>query len=92
MTDPDATSRLNPDLREIRHWLVLNIPECSIEKGDEVIEFIGSGAQKDTGLHRYVFLVYKQKNGKISHNEPRSSNRLASYASQFKYENNSNAF
>lgn len=77
MTDPDATSRLNPDLREIRHWLVFNIPGCSIENGDEVTEFIGSGPQNGTELHRYVFLVYKQKNGKISHNEPRSSNRCA---------------
>lgn len=75
MTDPDATSRTNPDLREIRHWLVMNIPECAIGLGDEVIEFIGSGPQKSTGLHRYVFLVYKQPNGKIIHNEPRSSSR-----------------
>lgn len=84
MTDPDASSRSNPDLREIRHWLVMNIPESSIENGDEVIQFIGTGAQKDTGLHRYVFLVYKQKCGKIIHNEPRSSNRLlASYSFHF---------
>lgn len=77
MTDPDATSRTNPDLREIRHWLVMNIPGCSIGLGDEVIEFMGSGPQKDTGLHRYVFLVYKQPNGRITHNEPRSSSRWA---------------
>lgn len=83
MTDPDATSRSNPDLREIRHWLVMNIPECSIASGDEVIEFIGSGPQKETGLHRYVFLVYKQPNGKIIHNEPRSSSRLADIVNHF---------
>lgn len=73
--DPDAPSRRQPTYREARHWIVMNIPECSIEKGDEVIEFIGSGPPKGTGLHRYIFLVYKQLNGKIEHNEPRSSNR-----------------
>lgn len=75
MTDLDASSRANPELREIRHWLVMNIPGCSIEDGDEIIEFIGSGAQRGTDLHRYVYLVYKQQNGKIAHNEPRSSSR-----------------
>lgn len=73
--DLDAPSRKDHTLRDVRHWVVMNIPENSIENGDEVIEFIGSGAPKDTGLHRYVFLVYKQPNGKIQHNEPRSSNR-----------------
>lgn len=73
--DPDAPTRAQHTMREVRHWAVMNIPESSIEKGDEVIAFVGSGAPKDTGLHRYVFLVYKQPNGKIDHNEPRSSNR-----------------
>lgn len=73
--DPDAPSRAQHTMREVRHWAVMNIPESSIEKGDEVIAFVGSGAPKDTGLHRYVFLVYKQPNGKIDHNESRSSNR-----------------
>lgn len=70
MTDPDALSRKDPSLREVRHWTVLNIPGSAIEKGDEIFEFIGSGPPKDTGLHRYVFLVYKQPNGKIEHDEP----------------------
>lgn len=83
MTDPDATSRTNPDLREIRHWLVMNIPGCSIGLGDEVIEFIGSGPQKNTGLHRYVFVVYKQPNGRVTHNEPRSSSRWANLPFSF---------
>lgn len=75
MTDPDAPSRAQPTYRECRHWTVMNIPESSIENGDEVIEYIGSGAPKNTDFHRYIFLVYKQPNGKIEHNEPRSSNR-----------------
>lgn len=60
MIDPDATSRLTPTLREVRHWLVGNIPENRIEQGDTLVEYIGAGAPEGTGLHRYIFLVYKQ--------------------------------
>ncbi|XP_055303784.1 protein D2-like isoform X2 [Sitodiplosis mosellana] len=71
----DAPSRENPRNREFRHWLVVNIPGNDVQKGDEVIGFIGSGPPKGTGFHRYVYLVYKQPNGIIQHNEPRSTNR-----------------
>lgn len=82
MADLDVPTRSKPDSREIRHWLVINIPGSSIEMGDEVIEYVGSAPPKETGLHRYVFLVFKQNNGKITHNEPRSSNRLATNSYQ----------
>lgn len=59
MVDPDAPSRTNSLYREVRHWLVMNIPESSVEKGDHIFEYRGSGAPKGTGLHRYIFLVYK---------------------------------
>lgn len=73
-TDPDAPSRSKPTFREIRHWLVFNVPESDVEKGDEVAGYRGSGAPKGTGLHRYIFLVYKQPNGIIVHDEPRIAN------------------
>lgn len=73
--DPDAPSRKNPTYREYRHWLIMNIPESSVENGDEIIEYIGAGAPKGTDLHRYIFLVFKQPNGKIDHNLPHVSNR-----------------
>ena len=63
-TDPDAPSRATPTVREFQHWLVANIPGDKVESGETWSEYIGSGPPKDTGLHRYVFLVYKQ-NGKI---------------------------
>lgn len=75
LVDPDAPSRENSAEREVRHWLVVNIPECSVENGDEIIEFLGSGPRNGTGLHRYTFLIYKQPNGIIQHNELRSTNR-----------------
>ncbi|CAK9302840.1 unnamed protein product, partial [Gordionus sp. m RMFG-2023] len=64
MTDPDAPSREKPIYREWHHWLVVNIPGNNIKSGDEISQYIGSGPPKGTGLHRYVFLVYKQP-GKI---------------------------
>lgn len=71
--DPDAPSRENPMYRVFRHWLVMNIPESNVESGDEIIEYIGSGSPNGTGLHRYIFLVFKQPHGKIEHNEPRAT-------------------
>ncbi|KAL7077395.1 hypothetical protein ACQ4LE_003014 [Meloidogyne hapla] len=64
LTDPDAPSRASPKFREWHHWLVVNIPGNDVAKGEVLSEYVGSGPPEDTGLHRYIFLVYKQ-NGKI---------------------------
>jgi len=63
-TDPDAPSRSDPKWREWHHWLVVNIPGNDISKGETISAYIGAGPPRDTGLHRYVYLVYKQQ-GKI---------------------------
>jgi phosphatidylethanolamine-binding protein (PEBP) family uncharacterized protein len=60
MTDPDAPSRKNPKERECLHWLVINIPGNDLSVGHTLTEYVGSGPPRGTGLHRYVFLVYKQ--------------------------------
>lgn len=73
MTDPDAPSRANPIRREFKHWVVINIPGNEVEKGYDLAGYIGSGPPQGTGnflpisgkhsilgLHRYVFIVYKQ--------------------------------
>lgn len=65
MNDPDAPSRQNPEFGEISHWLVTNIPGSDVSKGEEMTEYIGSGAPKGTGLHRYILLLYKQSSGKM---------------------------
>uniref|UniRef100_A0A1I7U2V2 Phosphatidylethanolamine-binding protein n=1 Tax=Caenorhabditis tropicalis TaxID=1561998 RepID=A0A1I7U2V2_9PELO len=59
-TDPDAPSRKKPTFREWHHWLVVNIPGNDISKGDTLSEYIGAGPAPKTGLHRYVYLIYKQ--------------------------------
>lgn len=73
--DSDAPSRQNPAFREVRHWSVVNIPGKNVNNGEAIVDFIGSGPPKDTGLHRYIFLVFKQKNGKVTVNEPHTSKK-----------------
>jgi len=73
MTDPDAPSRQEPKFREWHHWLVGNIPGNKVEDGEVLSDYIGSGPPQGTGLHRYVFLLYKQPN-KINFTEKRLPN------------------
>lgn len=83
MVDPDAPSKENATFREIQHWLVVNIPGNSIESGKTLSEYIGSGPPQGTGLHRYVFLVYKQP-GLLETDEKFISNRTAAGRRNFK--------
>ncbi|XP_014208334.1 protein D2-like [Copidosoma floridanum] len=70
MIDPDAPSHEDPKMREMLHWLVANVQGGDMSKSETIVEYTGSGPRKDTGLHRYVILVYKQP-GKLSIDEPR---------------------
>jgi len=83
LTDPDAPSRQQPKYREWHHWLVVNIPENDIAKGETLSEYVGSGPPKGTGLHRYVLLVYQQP-GRIAPEEKRLSNRSGEGRANFK--------
>lgn len=72
MVDPDAPSRAEPKRRSFKHWAVVNIPGKDVAKGDCVAEYIGAGPPNGTGLHRYVFLVYKQNDGRITYDGPKT--------------------
>ncbi|XP_037821553.1 protein D2-like [Lucilia sericata] len=65
MTDLDPPSRKEPTLREVLHWLVVNIPGNRINEGQVLAEYMSSGPEEGTDLHRYVFLIFKQA-GKIT--------------------------
>lgn len=82
MTDPDAPSRQTPTYREWHHWLVGNIPGNDVSKGEVLSEYVGSGPPKGTGFHRYVFLVYQQRE-KLTFDEPRLTNRSANKRGMF---------
>uniref|UniRef100_A0A1I8Q980 Phosphatidylethanolamine-binding protein n=1 Tax=Stomoxys calcitrans TaxID=35570 RepID=A0A1I8Q980_STOCA len=83
MTDPDAPSRVEPKFREFRHWLVVNIPGNHLDQGEVLAAYVGSGPPKGTGLHRYVFLLYKQS-GKLEFDEARVSNKSRKDRPKFK--------
>ncbi|XP_075984219.1 protein D2-like isoform X2 [Anticarsia gemmatalis] len=82
MTDPDAPSRKEPKFREWHHWLVGNVPGTNVAAGDTLSDYIGSGPPPGTGLHRYVFLVYKQP-GKLTFDEPVLTNRSGDHRAMF---------
>ncbi|XP_047366418.1 protein D2-like isoform X1 [Vespa velutina] len=82
MTDPDAPSRKDPKFREWHHWLVGNIPGNDISKGETLSEYIGSGPPEGTGLHRYVFLLYKQPK-KLTFDEKHLTNRSGNNRGKF---------
>lgn len=82
MTDPDAPSRKKPEFREWHHWLVGNIPGCKIMEGDVLSEYIGAGPPKDTGLHRYIFLVFLQPS-RLEFDEPLLNNKSADKREKF---------
>lgn len=86
MTDPDAPSRQDPKYREWHHLLVVNIPGTDVKSGTVLSEYVGSGPPKGTGLHRYVFLVYKQP-GKLNPDEKRLPNTSGDHRGCFKISN-----
>ena len=60
MTDPDVPTRENPIYGEVRHWLVGNIRGSAVEHGDVIFNYLPSAPRQGTGLHRYVFLIFRQ--------------------------------
>ncbi|OXU26686.1 hypothetical protein TSAR_012584 [Trichomalopsis sarcophagae] len=73
MTDPDVPVRGYN--REWQHWVVGNIPEDKVAKGEVLTEYVAPAPSKTTGLHRFVFLLYKQNQGSITFDERRIGNR-----------------
>ncbi|KAG6455034.1 hypothetical protein O3G_MSEX009012 [Manduca sexta] len=61
---------LHENQKEYVHWLVANIPGNSIEKGDELVEYLRPFPLKGTGYHRYVFVLYKQ-NDRVLYDIPK---------------------
>ncbi|XP_021195595.3 protein D3 [Helicoverpa armigera] len=82
MIDPDAPSRLEPTDREYLHWLMVNVPGDNLKYADTIAEYVGAGPPQDTGLHRYVFLVYQQPFRAVF-NETVLSNRSSANRTSF---------
>ncbi|XP_061368819.1 protein MOTHER of FT and TFL1 homolog 1-like [Gastrolobium bilobum] len=64
MVDPDAPSPSEPTYREWLHWIVVDIPEGSdASQGREVVMYMGPCPL--AGIHRYVFVAFKQTDGPL---------------------------
>lgn len=53
--------------------MIGNIPGTKLENGETLSAYVGSNPGQGTGLHRYVFLIYKQVS-KLNFNEKRLTN------------------
>lgn len=60
MIDPDSPNPKSPRDANWLHWLVVNIHANELNRGEVKAEYVGAGPHKDTGAHRYAFLLYKQ--------------------------------
>ncbi|XP_030622470.1 phosphatidylethanolamine-binding protein 4 [Chanos chanos] len=64
MVDPDAPSRKNPTRSRWRHWLVTDIKGRGLKKGQikgtVLSEYGRPTPPRQTGFHRYQFLLYEQ--------------------------------
>jgi phosphatidylethanolamine-binding protein (PEBP) family uncharacterized protein len=63
--DPDVPGRVDHKFRSFLHWAVVNVPGEDLKRGDTLAEYVGACPAEDAGVHRYVFLVYAQKNMKV---------------------------
>ncbi|KAK8939802.1 Protein MOTHER of FT and TF 1 [Platanthera guangdongensis] len=60
MTDPDAPSPSEPTLRELVHWVVVNIPgSTDASHGQELVPYMGP--KPPLGIHRYVLVLFHQQ-------------------------------
>nr|XP_018905845.1 PREDICTED: protein D2-like isoform X6 [Bemisia tabaci] len=60
MTGLDVPTQEDPHDRESQHWVVGNIPGNNITAGDVLFPYEPAGVEYNEGIHRVVFLVYKQ--------------------------------
>ena len=56
MHDPDSIHG------DYCHWLIINIPDNNLNNGDIILPYKGPSPPPKTGVHRYIFELYKQNN------------------------------
>ncbi|XP_022721021.1 protein MOTHER of FT and TFL1-like [Durio zibethinus] len=60
MVDPDAPNPSEPRLRELLHWIVVDIPHGhDATKGRELVAYMGP--RPTIGIHRYILALFKQE-------------------------------
>lgn len=76
MVDPDAPSRTDKSYSEYVHYIVTGLKLSSeageiavvdVDKGNELVPYMGPAPPEKTGKHRYVFILFKE-----TQNSPKS--------------------
>ncbi|XP_050229584.1 protein TERMINAL FLOWER 1-like [Mercurialis annua] len=71
MTDPDFPGPSDPYLKEHLHWIVTDIPGTTDATfGREIVSY--EIPKPYIGIHRYVFVLFKQKRRQVIMNPPSS--------------------
>ncbi|KAF5273324.1 hypothetical protein FQR65_LT04746 [Abscondita terminalis] len=58
LTNPDG--HLTNSESEYVHWFVGNIPRNEVENGETLMDYLQPFPARGTGLHRHIFILYKQ--------------------------------
>ncbi|XVF05186.1 hypothetical protein REPUB_Repub05bG0149900 [Reevesia pubescens] len=75
MTDPDVPGPSDPYLREHVHWIVTDIPGTTDASfGREVVNY--EMPRPTIGIHRFVFLLFKQKRRQTVISTPSSTDNF----------------
>ncbi|KAJ7947982.1 Terminal flower 1 [Quillaja saponaria] len=75
MTDPDVPGPSDPYLREHLHWIVTDIPGTTdVTFGKELVPY--EMPRPNIGIHRFVFLLFKQKQRQQTVIKPPSRDRF----------------
>ncbi|XP_057212409.1 phosphatidylethanolamine-binding protein 4 [Triplophysa rosa] len=86
MVDPDAPSRKKPSRAYWRHWLLVGIQGKNFMNGDvrgiELSAYTRPTPPKDTGLHRYQFIVFEQPDDKTPSLSPQEKSSLGNWDPQ----------
>ncbi|CAH1258161.1 PEBP1 [Branchiostoma lanceolatum] len=76
MTGLDNPSRANPIFREYYHLIIGNIEanpggdQVPLETGDVIAEYLAPAPNRNTGLHRFMILLFQQPH-RLEFDEPR---------------------
>ncbi|XP_059622280.1 protein D3-like [Phlebotomus argentipes] len=91
LIDPDAPSRDNPFEANFLHFMAVNIPghrfTHALHQGETVAEYMGAIPGQNTGHHRYIFLLYRQRGGQTLFDEPRIPSNNTSLRRNFALDN-----
>ena len=80
VTDPDAPSRTDKTYSEFAHCLITDLKldankvgdwqKLDLSKGRAILPYFGPAPPANTGLHRYVFLLFKKTEPELVVNGP----------------------